>query len=328
LHHYSRCERFPASGFGTSLQGCDIFGAMAFYLGIDGGGTKTKFLLGDEQRVLAEANVGGSNILRSGVESVRAFVRAGCSEVCKAAGVHASAISCTVAGIAGSSNEEVRATLLAMLRETIPGEIVIVGDMVIAHQAALDGAPGVLVNSGTGSIAYGKNAKNEAARAGGWGFAISDEGSGHWIGRAAIAIAMRRYDSRQDDGFLQHLKTAIGADEIEDLARFANSTANPDFAKAFPAVLALAERGDATAREILKRAGAELAELGLTVTTRLFDQSESVSVAAGGGVFRSSSMVFESFSKTLAAERPGLQVSLSEADPAVGALQLARISRG
>ncbi len=298
---------------------------MAFYLGIDGGGTKTKFLLGDEQRVLAEATTAGSNILRSGEGAVRESLQAGLSEVCATAGISTSHITRVVAGIAGSSNPEVRASLLAMLRPKLSSDIAIVGDMVIAHHAALAGNPGVLVNSGTGSIAYGRNAGNQTARAGGWGFAISDEGSGHWIGRAAIAVAMRRYDAqKEDDGFLHHLVAAVGAANPQALAQFANSTANPDFARAFPAVLSLAEQGDVTAKEILKRAGEELAELGHTVIGRLFRSEDEIPVAATGGIFRSSALVFETFSNTLHTRYSGATISLSNADPAMGALMLAR----
>lgn len=298
---------------------------MAFYLGIDGGGTKTKFLLGDEQQVLAEAVVAGSNILRSGENPVREALHVGLSEVCATAGIQTSDITRVVAGIAGSSNHEVRALLLAMLRQQISGDVAIMGDMVIAHHAALTGKPGVLVNSGTGSIAYGRNAGNQTARAGGWGFAISDEGSGHWIGRAAIAVAMRRYDAqKEDDGFLHHLVAAVGASGPQALAQFANSTANPDFARAFPAVLSLAAQGDVTAKEILKRAGEELADLGHAVIGRLFNSQDEVLVAATGGIFRSSPFVFETFSSALHTRHSGAMISLSDADPAIGALMLAR----
>lgn len=297
---------------------------MAFYLGIDGGGTKTKFLLGDEQQVLAEAVVAGSNILRSGENPVREALHAGLSEVCVAAGIQTSDITRIVAGIAGSSNHEVHASLLAMLRQQISGNVAIVGDMVIAHHAALTGKPGVLVNSGTGSIAYGRNPGNQTARAGGWGFAISDEGSGHWIGRAAIAVAMRRFDTQKDDGFVHHLVAAVGASDPQALAQFANSTANPDFARAFPAVLSLAKQGDATAKEILKRAGEELADLGHTVIGRLFNSEDEIPVAATGGIFRSSLFVFEAFSSALHTRHSGAMISLSDADPAMGALLLAR----
>ena len=62
----------------------------------------------------------------------------------------------------------------------------------IALEAAFGSGPGVIVIAGTGSIAYGRNREGQTARAGGWGFAISDEGSGHWIGRTAVAAAIAR----------------------------------------------------------------------------------------------------------------------------------------
>lgn len=208
-----------ASDFSTtsaSQRGCDNFAAMTFYLGIDGGGTKTKFLLGDEQQVLAEASTAGSNILRTGEESVQRALHTGIEEACATAGIQAQQIARVVGGIAGSSNDPVRASLESILRQKISGEIVIVGDMVIAHHAALEGAPGVLVNAGTGSIAYGRNADNDTARAGGWGFAISDEGSGHWIGRVAIASAMRSFDAGTNEAFVHHLAAALGVEKADE----------------------------------------------------------------------------------------------------------------
>lgn len=297
---------------------------MAFYLGIDGGGTKTKFLLGDEQRLLAEAIGCGSNLLRRSEEAVQIALHAGIEEICAKVTVNAAEIQRVVAGIAGSSNDTVRKSLETILREKISGEIVIVGDMVIAHHAALEGAPGVLVNAGTGSIAYGRNEKNETARAGGWGFAISDEGSGHWIGRVAIAAAMRSFDAGTNEAFLHHLIAAVDAHKAEELAQFANSTANPDFAQVFPAVVSLANLGDRDAKEILKHAGEELACLADTVLTRLFANREKVAIAATGGVFRNSVIVFESFRSALLANHREATISLASADPAMGALLLAR----
>lgn len=300
---------------------------MAFYLGIDGGGTKTKFLLGDEQQVLAEAKTGGSNILRVGEEAARAALHEGIDDVCVSAGIAPPVVSRVVAGIAGSSNDQVRSALETMLREKRAGDITIVGDMVIAHEAALEGAPGVLVNAGTGSIAYGRNANNETARAGGWGFAISDEGSGHWIGRVAVAAAMRSFDAEINQGFVHHLVNALGVQNAEELAVFANSTANPDFAQVFPAVVSLADLKDENAREILRHAGQELAILAATLLARLFGNPGSVAIAATGGVFRNSTVVFQSFQEDLQRSYPDCTVALSTTDPAMGALMLARQPR-
>lgn len=296
---------------------------MPLYLGIDGGGTKTKFLLGDERDILAESTAEGSNILRTGEPAVRQALHAGID----ALRTDLSQINRVVAGIAGSSNEEVRIALEGILREKLTAEIIIVGDMVIAHHAALNGAPGVLVNAGTGSIAYGRNSAGETGRAGGWGFAISDEGSGHWIGRVAIAAAMRCFDTQKEEGYLHHLMAALDVKQPHKLAEFANSTANPDFARVFPAVVNIADKGDETARKILVHAGAELACLADAVLARLFPAPGEMAVAATGGVFRNSDVVFESFTDDLRKHYPEARITLSEADPALGALILARQPR-
>jgi glucosamine kinase len=300
---------------------------MAFYLGIDGGGTKTRLLLGDENRVIAEATAAGSNVLRSGTEAAHTALQAGVDEVLSAAGVPASEIANTVAGMAGSSNPKVRASLEEILREKLPGTIEIVGDMLIAHHAALEGAPGVLVNAGTGSIAYGRNAENETARAGGWGYAISDEGSGHWIGRVAIAAAMRAFDAGKSMEYLHHLIAALDVHEPLELAEFANSITNPDFASVFPAVVTIAKVGDVTAQKILQHAGDELALLAQTVLDRLFTVDEKIAVAAAGGVFQNAAVVFDCFRARLQLSHPFATVVLSNADPALGALMLARKSQ-
>lgn len=293
---------------------------MPLYLGIDGGGTKTRFFLGDDQRVIAESESAGSNILRSGEATVRQALHAGL----EALHTDLTPITHVVAGIAGSSSDHVRATLQTILREKLDAEILVVGDMVIAHHAALSGEPGVLVNAGTGSIAYGRSADGETARAGGWGFAISDEGSGHWIGRVAVATAMRCFDLRKEEAYLHHLMAALNVKEPQALAAFANSTANPDFAELFPAVVTIAEKGDETARKILVHAGAELACLADTILARIFPETAAVSIAATGGVFRHSSGVFESFTDDLRRHHPHVSITLSETDPAMGALMLAR----
>jgi N-acetylglucosamine kinase-like BadF-type ATPase len=299
---------------------------MALYLGIDGGGTKTRFLLGDENSVIAAATAAGSNVVRSGKEAVYSALHAGLDEVCGAAGIGAGDIAKTVAGLAGSSNAKIRTSLEEILREKLSGAIEIVGDMPIAHQAALQGEPGVLVNSGTGSIAFGRNAKNESARAGGWGFAISDEGSGHWIGRAAIAAAMRAFDAGKSMEYVHHLMAALNVHEPEELALFAHSITNPDFATVFPAIVTIADVGDTTAQKILKHAGEELACLAQTVLDRLFSPHENVAVAAMGGVFQNAALVFDCFRSQLQLSHPSSMIALSDADPALGALMLARKS--
>ena len=81
-----------------------------------------------------------------------------------------------------------------MQRIGLNSRIVIVNDALIALETGAPGQPGVVIISGTGSIAYGRNAAGEAARSGGWGYVLGDEGSGYWIGRAALRAVLRAAD--------------------------------------------------------------------------------------------------------------------------------------
>src|SRR5213078_4483038 len=74
--------------------------------------------------------------------------------------------------------------------------VLVVNDALIALAAGAGDDPGIVIISGTGSIVYGRNERVEAARAGGWGHMIGDEGSGYWIGREALAAVMRAGDGR------------------------------------------------------------------------------------------------------------------------------------
>jgi len=205
--------------------------------------------------------------------------------------------------------------------------------MEIAFEAAFGTGPGVIVNSGTGSFAFGRNAQGKAARAGGWGYAISDEGSGHWIGVAAIRAAMGARDRGEKSSLLKDLIDALGVSTVEDLTERANAVPPPDFAALFPVVLSAAmvprlqsaaNAGDSIANQVLEQAGKELAKLAETVIHRLFAQDEPVHVATHGGVLTSSEEVRNSFSGHLRSLYPHASYTAAALDPAFGALRRAR----
>jgi N-acetylglucosamine kinase-like BadF-type ATPase len=232
--------------------------------------------------------------------------------------------------VAGVASEEIAAAVRKIIAEMISTEIAVVGDMQIALQAALGAGPGVVVIAGTGSIAYGRNAEGKTARAGGWGFAISDEGSAHWIGRMAVAALLRSVDHVADDRIaeltsvlLREIKTVWTSESFEQLARTANT--NPDFSALLPAVLAAADAGDEVARRVLTQAGKELAELAGIVVQRLFAKDETdIPLAMVGGVFRYAHRVGEVFSDTLRKLDSRLQINPNVVEPVTGALQMAR----
>ena len=220
--------------------------------------------------------------------------------------------------------------LRKILAEIVPGQIRVVADTEIALEAAFGQGPGVIVIAGTGSIAYGRDENGKTARAGGWGFAISDEGSAHWTGRLAVAAILRATDMtggaaedvlRQD--FVAALCRPWGVSSVADLARAANSIPPPDFAALFPAVAA---SKDVLALELQSSAGKELARLAAIVTRRLFVPYSvtNVPVAMVGGVFRHSIRAKSDFYNELRNLDPRAEINPQIVEPFYGALEIAR----
>jgi N-acetylglucosamine kinase-like BadF-type ATPase len=298
---------------------------MSLYLGIDGGGTKTACAVGDDVSLLAVETGPGSNVVRLGEEQAASGLREAISRACSAANVSPLRIQAVCVGAAGASHTDVNSAVKQMVHKILPNaEVSVVGDMVIAFEAAMDDHAGVVAIAGTGSIVYGRNESGQTARAGGWGFRISDEGSGQWIGRTAVAEVMRALDAGRETILLDRILNAWKLVSRDDLVRQANATTAPNFAELFPVVQRAAIERDATADKILNRAGAELAKLAQLVLHRLFKPSEPVRVGVAGGVFANSSMVRLAFYNSLHAAWPSAAVCFKITDPVVGALWMAR----
>ncbi len=298
---------------------------MAYYLGIDGGGTKTRCVLADETTILATSVSGGSNIVRLGEAAVREGLHAAVKHACAAAKISPTQIHAVCIGAAGAAREDVAVKIRGLLVELNPNiHIEVVGDTVIALEAAFGSGPGVIAIAGTGSIVYGRDGRGLASRAGGWGFAISDEGSGHWIGRQAIADLLRARDEARETALASLVLEAWKLNSIDALIQFANATPPPEFPRLFPVVLHAADGGDAVARDLLARAGTELAKLAGIVIRRIAPAAPYVPVAMTGSVFRQSAEVRRVFYNHLEAGFPGVKLLGDFADPALGALALAR----
>ncbi len=299
---------------------------MPLFLGIDSGGTKTACVLGDEHVILGRGVSGGSNVVRVGEAQAKQALAEAVRESCRAAGRSPREIVRTVMGSAGAARAEVRKFLEQTLAELVAGEIRVVGDMVAARHAAFGDGSGVVVISGTGSIAYGKNEQGETARAGGWGWAISDEGSGPWIGRIAVAAIFHAQERGQVSALESAVLHAWQLADTEQLVRAANATPPPDFGSLLPEVVAAAAAGDSSAQDVVARAGRELAQLARTVATRLFPESDSARVAMAGGVFGHAPLVRDAFCHALLEGLPRIVILSALAEPVLGALDLARQS--
>jgi N-acetylglucosamine kinase-like BadF-type ATPase len=300
---------------------------VPYFLGIDGGGTKTTCAVGNDTALLATATAGPSNIVRVGEPKARESLQQCVRQACAAAGIAPEEVARVCVGAAGVARPELGETVRRIVSELMPCPIDVVGDMEIAMEAGFGSGPGVVVIAGTGSIAYGRDQQGNTLRAGGWGFAIGDEGSAHWIGRAAVAAVLRASDETDDPNvhasLMQALFKAWGVSSIPDLARAANSIPPPDFSALSSAVIA---SKDELGVQVLTAAGRELACTAMVVIRRLFTNQgmDRVPVAMTGGVFRHSATVREVFYNEVRQLERRADVRPQVVEPVEGALQIAR----
>lgn len=295
---------------------------MPLYLGIDAGGTKTDCAVSNGAELLGQATGASCKLARVGKERGRENLQAVIRQATDAARVDPRTIQHVCIGMAGASLAEAVHWAQQTIRELIPDStIYVAGDHVIAHRAAFGTSPGVLVISGTGSIAFGRNQNGETARAGGWGPNVSDEGSAFWVGREAVTAALHAFDFGQNNGLLATIADCWKV-APEEVIRLANSS-EPRFSELAGPVVNAAEQGDASARAITDRAGRALAGLASAVINRLWPDGGVVPVALAGGVLQGSPLVRQAFKEAMKTEQPQAAVSFAFVRPVLGALEIA-----
>src|SRR5215203_4618875 len=244
---------------------------MQHVIGIDAGGTKTVCLLADEDgQILSRARGEGANLQAAGELQVEKILH---TVMAQALGDRRLAPSAICLGIAGVDRPNDAAIVSGIMhRIGFNSRIVIVNDALIALETGAPGQPGVVIISGTGSIAYGRNAKGEAARSGGWAYVLGDEGSGYWIGRAALRSVVRESDGRGHATAMTPLVLAhFGAARPEDLvhAIYDGALRPSAIAAVARAVQTAADDGDELALQILTVGARELASSARAVISRL-----------------------------------------------------------
>ena len=295
---------------------------MPLYLGIDAGGTKTDCAVSNGAELLGQASGASCKLARVDKVKARENLHSVMQRACEAARAPATGVQHVCIGMAGASLPEAVNWAQETIREITPdATIYVAGDHVIAHRAAFGISPGVLVISGTGSIAFGRNQAGETARVGGWGPNVSDEGSAFWVGREAVTAALSAYDLGSSNGLLPAIAQCWQV-APEDVIRMANAF-EPRFAELASSVTAAAEKGDPAARAITGRAGKALAALGGAVIHRLWPNGGVVPLALAGGVLQGSGLVRQAFKEAMSAEHPEAAISFAFVRPVMGALEIA-----
>ena len=304
-------------------------GSMSrYFLGVDGGASKTAALLTDESgEPLGRGIAAGSNHLRVGIEMATRNIERSVNIALVEAGLPHRQIEYAYCGIAGSDHPEHHDRVVESLRVFFPrGNFIVDTDARIALTGAVGFGAGVVIIAGTGSVAFGRNAAGKEGRAGGWGPTLGDEGSGYAIAREGLAAIVRAHDGRAEPTKMTELLChEYGMCNPVDLPRFvyAASTHTDDIARYGKLVVEAAHAGDGVARDILDDAGRELGECVLAVARKLDLQNEVFPVAYVGGAFRSGDLLLEPMTRTIHAEAPRAKVMAPLHSPVEGAALMA-----
>lgn len=296
---------------------------MPMIVALDGGGTKTRCVVSDGVSILGRGLSTGCNIVRLGEAASRRGIHEAMHQAFCSARVEPSRAEAVCIGVAGSAVLHVREAVQNIIGELVSCPVQVVGDEEIALEAFFRGSPGVLVIAGTGSIAFGRNAKGETAHSGGHGFIISDEGSGQWIGRTAVSSCLRALDAGRQCELMPLLLDAFGVRTTGELIQSANAVPLADFSRLLPVVLKAEQNGDPIACEVLHRAGRELASIAKAVAVKLAIPEQELRIALAGGVFEHCPLVRREFERALHRTHPRSEVAGLVAEPLLGALSLA-----
>ena len=294
-------------------------------LGIDVGGTKTVCLLADDdERVIAEAREVGANLQGAGELVLEKVLHSVMEKTLEGTGVVPSAICLGIAGVDRASDEAVVRSI--MRRIGYKARILVVNDALIALQSGVRDAPGIVIVSGTGSIAYGRNERGEAARAGGWGYVLGDEGSGYWIGRLALRAVVRHADGRGratslTPQLLEHFGVAQATELIHKI--YHEDLGPRSIAAAARFVQLARDEGDMVATGILNRAADELLTAATAVMVRLELRERSFTFVLAGGMFRAVPWLGDQMQLLLPALAQHSTVLRLAEEPALGAVRLA-----
>jgi N-acetylglucosamine kinase-like BadF-type ATPase len=294
-------------------------------LGIDAGGTKTVCQLADGHgEVLAEARRGGANLQAVGELEVEKVLHDVMEEALGDSEIRPAAICLGIAGV--DRPDDARVMEQIMRRIGYKSRVLIVNDALVALEAGAPGQPGVVLVAGTGSIAYGRNPQNLAARAGGWGYVLGDEGSGYWIGRAALRAVLREADRRgpatQLTGLLLHYYGVARAQDL--IAQVYQGALRPAaIASLAQCVQGAFNNGDAVAIGILRGAADQLESAAVSVARRLEMIGTEFPFVLSGGIFRAVPWLDEELRRRLPLASPRAHVRLLTDEPASGAVRLA-----
>lgn len=255
--------------------------------GVDGGASKTRAaIISAAGAVLATSTVRSASAYHREPEEASAIVVSAVQEALALAKL-SGPVAALGAGLAGADDRAIHERLTRALAESGLAQTVFVdhdAGAALAGGTAL--APGVVIISGTGSIAFGVDADGRRVRAGGWGPLLDDEGSGYAVGRAVLRAAMRAFDGRGEaTRLVEAVQVRFGLATLAALKIAVRGISIDEIASIAPLAVNAAAAGDPTAARILGRAGERLAGMVAAVARALGWQNTPFPLIRVGGMF-------------------------------------------
>lgn len=300
---------------------------MKYFFGIDGGGTKTAYLLVDETgRKLAVERTAGCSYKEIGIENTVNLLRKGALQCIRSAGITSRQLTGTAVGLPcfGELKEE-DILLEKAVRECFDfSPVRITNDVEVGWAGSLGLQPGINIVAGTGSIAYGKNAEGRSARSGGWSVFFGDEGSCHWLGRRTMELFSKQADRRVEKGPLYEIvMEEFKLQDAMDFIKYMDRDYIPDRSRVASLqrlLLQAADRGDRAALQLYREAAEELAMMVESIAKSLWN-GEKIRVSYSGGLFHAKEYVLPVLEKRIAGINAGLAGPLFS--PVQGAVLMA-----
>lgn len=271
------------------------------FLGVDGGGTKTEFLIIDSNgKVLAHTIKPTCHYKQTSIENFKSIMESGIMELCSEIGISPLEINYSIIGIPGYGEIDADIKILESIIEDIllSKNFKCVNDSVVAWAGSLICSPGINIVAGTGSIGFGMNDNGDTARVGGWGHFCGDEGSAYWLGKKVIELFTKQSDGRMEKSPLYEIvkeEFNIQEDfEFLDLIINDLEMKRDEIGQLAKLLYRAAEAGDEVAIKTYSHASHELYLIIKALVEKLnFDISSEILASYSGGVFNAGKYILE-----------------------------------
>ena len=309
-----------------------VITAQRYYLGIDGGGTKTAFTLcGETGEVMAGCRCGSADYRQIGIGGVGRLLREGMAKLGEAAPFPSDSRLRVCIGMPNYGEDaQMDAQVEGQVRAIFPGETTrIVNDSQAGWAGSLALEPGINLVSGTGSISFGRNAAGETATVGGWSDFFSDEGSCRWLGIKCLELFSKESDGRLPKGALHRiLRERLKLSDDRDIIGIVEREYRTSRAKIASLQRILGEAaaaGDPEAEQAYEQAADELIRI-VRATADVHRMRGNVKVACSGGLFHRKSRMPGIMKQKMAME--GMVWTDPKYSPDLGAVLLAAEPEG